>query len=978
MSRLIPIVFVLCTALWGCVDTSPPPETTGISLAKNELLLTASAEAFSPYLAVAPDGTVHAMWADSVNTRRVLMERVSTDGGNSWSVPRQVYDVTDLGNIPFGDDFPYPFSMVIDNNGNRHLIMQVGNPQSDTSALPASDIYYIQFEMFATPVEQALMTGGRDGVGGFRNTTTAYDPRTQQWEPIERPSFVSALTCSDLLLDSDNDGIPDAQDNCPVDPNPIILGKQPDGDLDGVGNACDNCIAVPNQGQWDSDGDGIGNACDNCPMVPNADQADTGINGTLANNGIGDACDVQPPNVFDTDAGDADGVPDAIDNCPRDANGPAQSIRIGDNQGDQDGDGIGDVCDTNIDTRRIGRWNHATAELGNRIYKTGGEDAGGVLNQVQFYDLTEGTWLEGARMNGPRSGHNMVSDGTYLYVLGGTDGTTTLGSIERFNRFDINGAERGASYTLTDFVVTACNVPLQSPWNLLPTGLATPRTRAAAVAVTRAAGGTEIYVIGGDNNGTLLNTVEGFAIQPATGDLTVLPALPPLPDGPRADHAAVAIGETIYVMGGVNPAGTKLDTVWSIDLALGAPTWEQRPPMPRPRQDHVAAILNGQIYVLGGTIPADPAAGVIGPSPLADIYDPLADGWRTDPESPFPQVGADAGIAVISDVSQPRNLSRQAANATQARLDIDRTTGDLFMVWRNERELTTGTQQTNTASDVFLSRSSDGGNTFSNPPVRLSALGGLAPNENNHSKSPVLAIGPDHTIHLAWIESGEPGFASSIDVLYTFCVTDNTTPSGLRCQENAIPRFPSAELTGTGAPSGIMRSPELVAGADGLVHLAWVDQDGTKPIARGSALETPVRNIYLTRRAAGGNFEGTLTKATTDLDNRIDLFLAGVPPDTQQVITQLAGSIDQPSMLIDSAGKMTLLWTNDGEIRVRRSGVGGRGFLDEVGISGFLIGGTSQISPRMVALDDQRILVIWQSLQSGTAQIHVREIGLLR
>lgn len=62
-----------------------------------------------------------------------------------------------------------------------------------------------------------------------------------------------------ILLDSDGDGIPDADDNCPFTPNP----DQADTDGDGVGDACDNCPLIFNSNQADVDGDGVGDACDN-------------------------------------------------------------------------------------------------------------------------------------------------------------------------------------------------------------------------------------------------------------------------------------------------------------------------------------------------------------------------------------------------------------------------------------------------------------------------------------------------------------------------------------------------------------------------------------------------------------------------------------------------------------------------------------------------------------------------------------------
>ena len=145
----------------------------------------------------------------------------------------------------------------------------------------------------------------------------------------------------DACDDSDLDGIVDAIDNCPLTPNP----DQSDVDGDGVGDACDdsdgdgvnddddNCRLTPNPGQSDIDHDGIGDACDdsdgdgifddtdNCPFHPNPGQQDSD------GDGIGDACE--------GDA-DGDGVPDDDDNCPLSPNP---------NQADADGDGVGDACD---------------------------------------------------------------------------------------------------------------------------------------------------------------------------------------------------------------------------------------------------------------------------------------------------------------------------------------------------------------------------------------------------------------------------------------------------------------------------------------------------------------------------------------------------------------------------------------------------------------------------------------------------------
>jgi len=74
-----------------------------------------------------------------------------------------------------------------------------------------------------------------------------------------------------LTEDSDNDGVPDTEDNCQYDYNPDQL----DTDGDGQGDACDP----------DDDNDGVPDTEDNCPLVFNPDQQDTD------GDGQGDACD---------------------------------------------------------------------------------------------------------------------------------------------------------------------------------------------------------------------------------------------------------------------------------------------------------------------------------------------------------------------------------------------------------------------------------------------------------------------------------------------------------------------------------------------------------------------------------------------------------------------------------------------------------------------------------------------------------------
>jgi len=79
------------------------------------------------------------------------------------------------------------------------------------------------------------------------------------------------------IIDTDNDGVPDVNDNCPTTPNTDQADSNnnrvgdacdvPDTDGDGVGDPIDNCPTTPNPGQEDTDGDGVGDACDNANPV---------------------------------------------------------------------------------------------------------------------------------------------------------------------------------------------------------------------------------------------------------------------------------------------------------------------------------------------------------------------------------------------------------------------------------------------------------------------------------------------------------------------------------------------------------------------------------------------------------------------------------------------------------------------------------------------------------------------------------------
>jgi len=96
--------------------------------------------------------------------------------------------------------------------------------------------------------------------------------------------------------DTDGDGIPDSEDNCPNKPNGPELGMcSATSDKPGINCTSDadcanGCSSNGKCGmtQDDADNDGVGDVCDNCPTNCNANQLDAD------SDGIGDVCDTTP------------------------------------------------------------------------------------------------------------------------------------------------------------------------------------------------------------------------------------------------------------------------------------------------------------------------------------------------------------------------------------------------------------------------------------------------------------------------------------------------------------------------------------------------------------------------------------------------------------------------------------------------------------------------------------------------------------
>ncbi|MEM3112708.1 MAG: choice-of-anchor D domain-containing protein, partial [Candidatus Anstonellales archaeon] len=168
------------------------------------------------------------------------------------------------------------------------------------------------------------------------------DPDNDGWTNMEEYNLGTNPYQSDV--DSDNDRIPDAVDNCPSVYNP----GQEDTDGDGIGDVCDNCPLHYNPLQEDLDGDKIGNACDRDADGDGFDSiyyggsdCDDLDSNVYPGRGCPEIVGAAAPKSSTPSDRDGDGVPDTSDNCPNFYN-PNQVIPTWYKDADNDGysDGI--------------------------------------------------------------------------------------------------------------------------------------------------------------------------------------------------------------------------------------------------------------------------------------------------------------------------------------------------------------------------------------------------------------------------------------------------------------------------------------------------------------------------------------------------------------------------------------------------------------------------------------------------------------
>jgi serine/threonine protein kinase/N-acetylneuraminic acid mutarotase len=239
----------------------------------------------------------------------------------------------------------------------------------------------------------------------------------------------------------------------------------------------------------------------------------------------------------------------------------------------------------------------AAAVVGDRIVVSGGVDTDGrLLSTTEIFDGN--SWTLGAAIPTPRQMLGAASDGKLVYVLGGTNGTSDLATVETYD-------------------------PSANTW----TSLAELPGRRSDFGITYTDG--RLVVVGGISAGQVLNSVVALDL--------VTKSWNGLPDMSTARHgmAVAGVGQTVYAIGGSAGVGEGQVTSSAESLKLAArksqpvSEWRSLPDAPTARLMMAWTVLDGKIWIAGGMRRGTTLSTV-------ESYDPQTGVWQPQPSLPIP------------------------------------------------------------------------------------------------------------------------------------------------------------------------------------------------------------------------------------------------------------------------------------------------------------------------------------------------------
>ncbi|MBM3269144.1 MAG: hypothetical protein FJZ01_16005 [Candidatus Sericytochromatia bacterium] len=227
--------------------------------------------------------------------------------------------------------------------------------------------------------------------------------------------------------------------------------------------------------------------------------------------------------------------------------------------------------------------------VGNYLYVIGGSSSGSRLASVERARIEADGGLSGfdtvpaVTLGTARNAMGIASVGSYLYVLGGSDGSP-LGSIERAP-IEPDG-DLGAFQTLADRSLVAA------------------RSTFGTVVI-----GSKLYVVGGGGNSGRLGTVESAAFD-TQGNLDAFQSVGASLGTARNAFGSAVVGNHLYAIGGSAPAS--LAGIERISLnesgKLGA--FQAAGTLSAARFSFGSSIVGSRLYILGGVTQAGATSSV--------------------------------------------------------------------------------------------------------------------------------------------------------------------------------------------------------------------------------------------------------------------------------------------------------------------------------------------------------------------------------
>ncbi|MEP7023300.1 MAG: kelch repeat-containing protein, partial [Actinomycetota bacterium] len=261
-----------------------------------------------------------------------------------------------------------------------------------------------------------------------------------------------------------------------------------------------------------------------------------------------------------------------------------------------------------------GRWvegpplHHARAAgaavvVGNQIVVAGGRTGGKAEAEVKPTEIYNGkSWHDAPAIPVPGDHLAAVTDGTYLYVIGGRT-LSVSANHNAVQRFD----------------------PATGQWTQLPPLPVADSDLGAAYV------GGQLITFGGENLFKVFTAVRAYNL--ATKNWSTLPSLPEA----RHGMGVAVTGNTIYAIDGAAQPGHNGSTstmraftvVVPPPLAQVAGSWVLGRDSPFRVQQLHAAVLDGRIWMAGGLVGPDQATN------KTEFYDPTVHTWGLGPKLPF-------------------------------------------------------------------------------------------------------------------------------------------------------------------------------------------------------------------------------------------------------------------------------------------------------------------------------------------------------